>query len=230
MRVLAIVDIHKSENALDTTIHYLNTHKPDLLLIAGDITTFGPLEFAETFLDNLPDIKTLALPGNCDPREILGVLDNSKAQNLHGRKEVIQGITFVGLGGSNQTPFNTPFELTEDEIFQTLDNIMEPGAVLVLHFPVMGHLDEVPGGIHTGSTGAHKIVEKYKPGLVISGHIHETTGTKTDEKGIIYLNPGPIGEGYGALVDIEKIEDVSAQEQVRYNFKIQLLSPKDKMK
>ena len=69
MRALIIVDIHKSENALDYTLNYIQKYNPDLLIIAGDITTFGPLSFAEDFLANLPKIKTLALPGNCDPRE-----------------------------------------------------------------------------------------------------------------------------------------------------------------
>ena len=47
MRVLVIVDIHKSDSALNTTIDYIKKHEPDLLLIAGDITTFGPLDFAQ---------------------------------------------------------------------------------------------------------------------------------------------------------------------------------------
>ena len=107
MRVLVVVDIHKSNDALDYTNKFIQKYNPDVLIIAGDITTFGPLEFAENFLSNLPDLKTLALPGNCDPQEILSVLDKSKAVNLHGKKETIDGFTFIGLGGSNVTPFNT---------------------------------------------------------------------------------------------------------------------------
>ena len=225
MKVLVIVDVHKSENALNITKDFINKHNPDLLLIAGDITTFGPLEFAEDFLANLPDIKILALPGNCDPREILDVLDRSSAVNLHGKKETIDGLTFVGLGGSNDTPFNTPFELTEEEIFQQLDNIMEPEVILVLHFPVQGHLDEVPGGGHTGSTAALKIIKRYQPSIVISGHIHETRGVETDENGITYVNPGPLRDGYAALVDITaKAEMENNQNNFRYHCEIELLS------
>lgn len=220
LKMLVIVDIHKADSALKITIGYIEKYKPDLLVIAGDITTFGPLGYAEEFLAKLPDIRTLALPGNCDPREILSVIDKSKAINLHGKKENINGITFVGLGGSNATPFNTPFELSEDEIFQSLDPIMEPGAILVLHFPAKDHLDLVPRNVHTGSTSALRIIEKYKPSIVISGHIHETRGTETDENNIIYLNPGPLQKGYAAIVDI-----IPSNEK-RYECKIQLL-PED---
>ena len=80
--------------------------------------------------------------------------------------------------------------------------IIFPGAVLVLHCPVNGYLDEVPGGVHTGSTGALRIVQKYKPRLVLSGHIHETRGS-VDDDGVVYLNPGALAKGYAALVDIE---------------------------
>ena len=223
MRALVIVDIHKSTHASSTTIKYIKKYDPDLLLIAGDITTFGPLSFATDFLSELPDIKTLAVPGNCDPREILEVIENSNADNLHAKKVTINGITFVGLGGSNVTPFNTPFELTEAEIFNALDTLMEPGVVLLLHFPVYGHLDEVPQGEHTGSKSALQIVEKYQPSLVLSGHIHETRGAKVDENGIQYLNPGPMREGFAAIVDITPLKENIKTERVKYKFAYKLL-------
>jgi Icc-related predicted phosphoesterase len=228
------VDIHKSENALKFAQKFIDAHKPDLLLIAGDITTFGPLEFAEEFLSGLiklpglPDGRIMVLPGNCDPREILSVIDRSKAVNLHQESETIDGITFVGLGGSNTTPFGTPFELSEDEIFSKLDSVMEPGVVLVLHFPVFGHLDEVPIGVHTGSKAAMQIVEKYRPSLVISGHIHETRGTDIDDYGTQYVNPGTLQGGYAALINIEQSEaEEDDKSLMKLECKIQLLDIKD---
>lgn len=218
MKVLVIVDIHKNENALKNTIEYIDELKPDILIIAGDITTFGPLEFADEFLAGVSKIPTLAIPGNCDPREILTVIDQSNVTNLHGRKQTVDNVTFVGLGGSNTTPFNTPFELSEDEIYSALDEIMEPGVILVLHFPVKGHLDIVPRGVHTGSSSALEIVKKYRPSLVISGHIHETRGIETDENGIQYVNPGPMKDGYAAIIDIDP-----RRNEEGYDCKVQLL-------
>ena len=230
MKVLVIVDIHKAENGLNITKDYINKYNPELLVIAGDITTFGPLSFAEEFLKGLQDIETIALPGNCDPREILSVLDKSHARNLHGKREKINGVTFVGLGGSNDTPFDTPFELSEEEIYQSLDTVMEPGAVLVLHFPVKGYLDEVPGGGNAGSESALKIVKKYNPAVVISGHIHETRGVITDEAGIIYLNPGTLQDGFAALVDISpRRTEGNKKIGKNYDCKIVLLPTNDEV-
>ncbi len=217
MKILAIVDVHKSANALDITRKYIQEHKPELLIIGGDITTFGPLDFAVDFLSGLPELKTLALPGNCDPKEIITIIIKSKATSLHGRVEQIDGISFIGLGGSNPTPFNTPFELGEEKIYRILDSIMVPGEILVLHFPSKGHLDLVPRGENTGSVSVKKIIDKYKPALVISGHIHETRGIETDDLGTVYVNPGPIKDGFAALIDI------STGKERKYNVQVKLL-------
>ena len=225
MRALVIVDIHKSESALEKVKKLIDKQKPDLLIIAGDITTFGPLAFAERFLAGLPEIKTLALPGNCDHREILTVIDHSQAINLHGRNEKIDDILFVGLGGSNATPFNTPFELTEKEIYERLDKIMAPGAILVLHFPVKGHLDEVPRGEHAGSEAALRIVQKYQPSLVISGHIHETRGVKVDDNGVKFVNPGALKDGFAAIIEITPDMGLNTKDQVmKFNCEVRLLA------
>jgi Icc-related predicted phosphoesterase len=149
----------------------------------------------------------------------LDIIDTSPAKNLHGKKEILDGITFVGLGGSNSTPFNTPFELDENEIYKQLDNLMEPGVILILHFPIKGHLDLAGRGVNTGSSAALRIVKKYKPSLVLSGHIHESIGTESDNAGTLYANPGPLKDGKAAIVDISPNSDMSG-----YDCKITLIT------
>ena len=56
---------------------------------------------------------------------ILGTLDRSKATNLHNASKCIGNIIFIGLGGSNPTPFNTAFELEEDEIESNLERMVK---------------------------------------------------------------------------------------------------------
>lgn len=203
MLILAIADIHASKNGVKTIKKMISKYKPELVIIAGDITHFGPLDYARKLLNSIP-IKTLAIPGNCDPKEVLKVIDNSNAINLHKNKIRIDNLTFVGLGGSNITPMNTIFEIPEQEIFDSLDKIMEKNAILLTHVPSKNHLDLVRKFVNAGSNAILEIVEKYEPQLAISAHIHEARGVKYGET--IFVNPGSLKKGYGALIKInEKI-------------------------
>ena len=203
MRILAIADIHGTEEVKDIVNDHINDHAPDLVLVCGDITQFGPAEWAKRFLDGLTQ-KTFAIPGNCDPYEVVNAIDQSKATLLHGKKEELDGQIFVGLGGSNPTPFGTPFESSEDEMYTILDNLMVKNAVLAVHAPAMGHLDKTSVRSGLGSKAILDIVTKYSPKLVVSAHIHEARGVEKDGE-TIYVNPGPASMGFAAIIDINAI-------------------------
>jgi Icc-related predicted phosphoesterase len=200
MRILVVADVHGQEAAIKTIGEQIKRYSPDLVLVCGDISQFGPPEWARTFLDKIP-VRTMALPGNCDPEVVVDSINESKAILLHKQKNEMDGLVFVGLGGSNPTPFGTLFEFTEDEIFMALDDIMVEGAILVVHAPSKGHLDGTPSAQDLGSQAISDIVKKYSPPLVISAHIHEARGVER-EGGTTYVNPGPASKGYAAVIDI----------------------------
>jgi Icc-related predicted phosphoesterase len=200
MRILAVADVHGREKVINVVNEQITRYSPDLVIVCGDITQFGPPIWAEKFLNEIP-IQTLALPGNCDPRGVLDSIAASKAILLHAKKEMINETVFVGLGGSNATPFGTPFELFEDEIFSALDGIMERGAILVVHAPSKGHLDRSSSGGNQGSRAISDIIKKYAPRLVVSAHIHEARGVEQKPE-ITYVNPGPASQGYAGIIDI----------------------------
>ncbi len=176
-----------------------------MVLIAGDITDFGPDEYAKKLL-NMFKTPIMAIPGNCDPKTMLKVLDNSKAINLHNTSERIGNITFIGLGGSNPTPFDTPFELQEDEIESNLEKLITEAEndpdnstiVLLTHAPPFGTVDEIPIG-HVGSTAIEKFIDRVN--LIVCGHIHEARGTMKVGKTVV-VNPGMVSEGNGAVITI----------------------------
>jgi Icc-related predicted phosphoesterase len=207
MKILAIADVHGTDSAQAVVNEQIKKHSPDLILVCGDITQFGPPQWAKKFLNSIP-ITTLALPGNCDPEGVIGTIEESKAILLHGKKEEIQGITFVGFGGSNPTPFGTPMEFTEDEIFSGLNEIMIEKAVLAVHAPPKGHLDKTSSRGDLGSRGVADIVRKYSPKLVISAHIHESRGVEKDEN-TTFVNPGPASKGFAALIDLN--DDINVE-------------------
>ncbi|MFQ6060431.1 MAG: metallophosphoesterase [Thermoplasmata archaeon] len=199
MRILVISDLHGSDKGVRIIHSWIDETRPELLLLCGDITHFGPISFARDFLEEL-NVRTLAIPGNCDPIRILDLLDELGV-NLHRKKVRIDGLTFVGFGGSNPTPFNTLFEIPEQEIWESLSALMERQALLVTHAPPYGILDVAHPAGNLGSRSVRKIVEDYRPRLSVFGHIHEARGLKKGET--TFLNPGEARRGYGAFVSIE---------------------------
>ncbi len=201
MKILVYSDIHSSEKAVDLLRADTDRYSPDLLLVLGDITHFGPASFAEKFIDAI-STRTLAIPGNCDPPDVLALLEE-RGISLHGKIENVGGFDLAGFGGSNITPFDTITEFGEDEIFESLDRVMVEGAVLATHVPPRGHVDGTAGGLHAGSTAVARIVEKYRPRVSLSGHIHEARGL-IEDRGTLFLNPGAARRGYRATVDLSE--------------------------
>lgn len=205
MKILAISDPHGDYSKIKKIIGRAGDF--DLAVVVGDITNFGPDEKVEELM-KMFDRPILAIPGNCDQRSILKALDTSKATNLHGKAEKIGNIRFIGLGGSNPTPFNTPFELSEEEIEKALDEMVcsaekaeDCGTIVLLtHAPPHGARDELPFG-HVGSKAIQKFLDRVD--LIVCGHIHEAKGLEQVGKTIV-VNPGEACKGSCALITIEE--------------------------
>ena len=192
-------DLHGSRLALEEIPAAVRAYGPDLFLACGDITHFGkPPSYVEDLFRQVT-VKSLAIPGNCDPPALIDTLDRLGV-NLHLKKTTVGGETIVGLGGANPTPFGTPFEIGEDNIWRGLEAIMEPRAILASHPPPYGHLDVVPGAGHVGSRSVARAVETYRPKAVLCGHIHEAAGIVEGE--VTMINPGPAKDGHLGLVDV----------------------------
>jgi Icc-related predicted phosphoesterase len=194
--VLLLADLHGDFSKLDKFLDL----GPDMVVIAGDLTDFGPAEAAKEVLSRI-DVPCFVIPGNCDPRSLIETVDASDAVCLHGVTMEIGRITFTGLGASNPTPFNTPFELQEEEI----DRLMEKATarmkknifnVLVCHAPPLGTLDRI-GDASVGSSSLRKHMNKYD--LVFCAHIHEAKGVEEVDS-VTVVNPGPASEGNCAMV------------------------------
>jgi len=212
MKILALSDLHGIN---PKTIHqYLEENKIDLIIIAGDITHFGPPELAKDILDDIAahKIPVIAVPGNCDPHTIHSHIENSKALNLHAKTINIKGLSFCGLGGSNPTPFNTPLEFEENEIYKILkETIPDNITILITHAPPYGtQTDKLPNGEHVGSKSIRKIIEEHQPKINICGHIHESRGEDRIGDTII-INPGESSKGEACLIKISDDGKINTQ-------------------
>jgi Icc-related predicted phosphoesterase len=200
MRFLVISDVHGRDRVAGWANRLAEEHAVDAFIVLGDITHFGPASFAGEFLPKLR-WPVYAIPGNCDPPELVSQEIERHAILLHKRKVMINGVPFIGLGGSNPTIFETPFEMEEEEIMSALRPLMEPGAIMVLHAPAKGINDTIATGLHVGSESILQLVREFRPKAVLSGHIHEARGL-VEENGTVFLNPGAAKDGFAALIDV----------------------------
>jgi hypothetical protein len=215
MKILAVSDLHGN---IKPIITYLKDNKVDLIIIAGDITHFGPAELGEDILNEISSfqVPVLAIPGNCDPGSIHINIDNSQAINIHARNMIIKDIGICGFGGSNPTPFDTPLEFEEvqiyDEAKKALEGIKQEEITLfITHAPPYDtKTDLLPSGAHVGSKSIRKIIEELQPTINICGHIHEARGTdKIGDTQIV--NPGELSHGYACLI---RIPDAPQDEEI----------------
>lgn len=194
LRLLCFADLHgnfeiakKIESA---------AHDYDVLICAGDLTNFYSRDVARSMIEKLirNSRNFLAVPGNCDLKETLELLESMKL-SLHGRGRVISKTGFFGIGGSNLTPFNTPLEFSEDYIYRMLEKgyaeIKNSRVkILVSHSPPYSFVDLTPSGEHIGSRALKDFISLHDINLVICGHAHEAKGVASFKDTLI-INTSP---------------------------------------
>jgi len=168
------------------------------------------------------------IPGNDDDFSIDEILDQpgQAPVNADGKVLDIPGdLQLLSCGWSNHTPWQTPREESEDELYARLEalarQVRDPRrAIFMIHVPPHDSgLDTAPlldenlrptisaGDVlrgPVGSTAVRRIIEDFEPLLSIHGHIHESGGERRIGS-TLCINPGSeanhgILRGY--LVDI----------------------------
>jgi uncharacterized protein len=155
--------------------------------------------------------------GNDDPEEVLEPLRRPSGSPLvfcEGTVEDLgEDISILSLGYSNHTPWNTPRELSEEELLRRIRALAAQApdprrTIFNLHVPpVSTGLDRCPlldtssdppslvrvGGevqyFDAGSSAVRAALEELQPFLSLHGHIHESRGA-TRLGGTLALNPG----------------------------------------
>jgi Icc-related predicted phosphoesterase len=172
------------------------------------------------------DTRAYVIPGNDDPWSIDEVLASGESVvACDERLETIGPHEMVSFGYSNRTPWETPRELDEDEIYARLSRLTEQledpeRAILNVHVPpwessldTAFEVDEQlryvtkggrPHEVPTGSKAVREVIEETQPVLSLHGHIHESRGV-TKIGRTVAINPGSdYGSGHldGCLVHL----------------------------
>jgi uncharacterized protein len=196
MRILLLADIHGEEAVLERLRSVASRY--EYVLIAGDIGK------AVSFMEDLLSISDNIywVPGNSEELDS----PDKYPRCLHRqRMEISGGFNIVGFGFTPPTPFGTPGEMREEDIYSQMRDLPIDGrTILLTHAPPYGILDEVEPGLHAGSHSVRKIIEEMRPLLLICGHIHDVEGKqKVGETTVVQLPAGKnlrgvvleIGEG-----------------------------------
>jgi Icc-related predicted phosphoesterase len=201
MKIISFGDVHMATENLERMSGVIGPD--DTVIISGDLTNFGGESDAAKVLAAVRRAcrRVLAVPGNLDRPEVISFLEREEVA-LHGRGVLVDGLAVFGCGGSNVTPFKTPFELSEDEIYQTLmrgyrEVQGQRPLIMICHTPPYNtKCDRLRNGTAVGSTAARRFIEEIQPDVCISGHIHESPGE--DRMGAtLVFNAGPFkGGGY----------------------------------
>jgi len=99
MNIYAVADLHGRRERLDRIGSHAARLRPDVVVIAGDITGQGDHDALLHRLNDLP-APLLTVRGNMDSREMETLLDRyANILSLDRGEATIQGVHFVGLGG-----------------------------------------------------------------------------------------------------------------------------------
>jgi len=172
------------------------------------------------------DTRAYVIPGNDDPWSVDEVL--ASGTQVDACDEAVRMVgphEMVSLGYSNRTPWKTPRELDEEEIYSRLKRLVDQlespeRAIFNIHVPpwessldTAFEVDEElryvtkggrPHEVATGSPAVRQIIEEAQPLLSLHGHIHESKGVTTIGR-TVAINPGSdYGSGHldGCLVHL----------------------------
>ncbi len=192
MKLLAFSDLHRDRDQAGRLVRL--AEQADVVVGAGD---FASMHIGlGGVIDVLAAISrpTLFVPGNNESEDALSRACSgfTNARVLHGNGIEVDGVEFFGLGaGVPKTPFPWSFDLDDQRAAEMLDPC-PVGAVLIVHSPPKGYLDEAFGR-HLGSTAILKTIEAKRPPLVLCGHIHQAQGLEATVGGSRIVNLGPTG-------------------------------------
>lgn len=202
MKIYAVADIHARQQRLNCISANVKRLSPDLVVAAGDLTSYRASSFVVRHLAELP-VPVFAILGNTDRKLVGRQINRSKGISSTNRSPGYEHpFNLVGLSGTLPIPFRSRISLREKKLLKSIAPLVNQNTILVVHTPPWGILDEVMGRFHAGSKNLLEFIRATEPMLVVCGHIHEQPGVK--HLGKTTVVNCTLGHGsQGALIHIQ---------------------------
>ncbi|HLC71262.1 MAG TPA: metallophosphoesterase [Candidatus Nanoarchaeia archaeon] len=190
MKILAFTDLHADKKLLHDLVLRAKKKDVDLVVCCGDFTIFG--RGMRLVLEGLESIgkPIYLIPGNHEEKK--GLLEQSlegfsHCHSLHEKDAVVGDYIFLGYGGGGFAQEDAAFRAIARKWYGKYNG---KKIVFITHGPPYGtKLDLLPMG-HVGHKDYHKFIERIKPKVAISGHLHETVGAVDVIGKTKLVNPG----------------------------------------
>jgi len=194
LKILAAADLHGDSRATKRLAKRADKEEVDLVVLCGDLTGFVEgKDLIKPFKDK--NKKVLILPGNWDSFATVDFLAQVYGvKNIHGYSAEYEGVGFFGAGSATDVgPRST---VSEIEIMKTLEKAHSglkgiEKKVMLTHMHPSGSKSEFSG--IEGSISIRKAINKFKPEILLHGHIHEASGIEETIEGTRVINVGKKG-------------------------------------
>lgn len=194
MKILAASDLHGDSKLAFNLASRAEREKVDLVVLCGDLTGFVDSKgLIKPFKDK--NQKVLILPGNWDNFATVDFIANVYGvKNIHGYSASYEGVGFFGAGGAlNIGPRSV---VSENELKETLEKAHSglkgiEKKVMLTHMHPLGSKSEFSG--IEGSKAITEAVKRFKPDLLLHGHIHEASGIEEEIGSTRVINVGKEG-------------------------------------
>lgn len=249
--IYAARDIHGNIAYLSDFMFFAKKNA-DIIDIGGDFTDFGDIEIQSRVLayirENTESRYAVITGGNHDiiEHEIMREEKGGDMESVSDLKLLNSNVVdikpvsvydfnsefyIIALSGSNKINGSFPSEFDEETLKKNLESAyssIPDGKPFILscHVPPQNIFDYVgSAGIHAGSAVIQKFILRRNPFLVISGHIHESSGAAqyeidgsklrkvevdndfvTGKNSVVIVNTGALSEGKYCVIELEQVE------------------------
>ena len=188
MKFLLFSDVHDDIKQTKKLLQRAHEKKVDIIIVPGDFTEFdtGLRRMLKMF--NETKVPVYVLHGNHENLEKLEstIKDYPNLTLFHKDHFIVDDIVFLGYGGDGFSRQDSEFR----KIARTwYGKFKDKRVVLITHGPpYKTKLDKLKAG-HVGNMDYRIFIERIKPLMAISGHLHDTMGEQDEIGDTILLNP-----------------------------------------
>jgi len=192
LRILAAGDTHGDPEISKRLAEKAEKENVDLVILIGDMTgMIHTKNIIKPFIEKHK--RVVFVPGNWETKEDADNLAEMYGiKNIEKHYAVYKNIGIFGIGNANWNLYPDE-EITLEHLRKQHDKIKNlEKKILISHSHASGTKSELSG--IPGSDSLRKAIEKFKPDLFISGHIHELEGVEEHLGKTKVINVGKRGK------------------------------------